>query len=82
MIDFKKLVKEGVHFGHLTSRWVPKMKPFIWGVKNKVHLIDVSKTALQMEKAAEFLKEVAAENKQILWIGTKKPAQEETPNTI
>ena len=76
MIDFKKLIKAGVHFGHQASRWIPKMDPYIWGVKNKIHLIDVSKTAHQLEKAAQFLQEVAAEGKQILWVGTKKPARE------
>ncbi len=75
MIDFKELVKAGVHFGHQASRWVPKMDPYIWGVKNKVHLIDVSKTAHQLEKASQFLQDVAAQGKQILWIGTKKPAR-------
>jgi small subunit ribosomal protein S2 len=75
MIDFRDLVKAGVHFGHQTSRWCPKMAPFIWGEKNNVHLIDVSKTAAQLEKAAKFLEDVAAEGKMILWIGTKKPAQ-------
>lgn len=75
MIDFRELVKAGVHFGHQASRWVPKMKAYIWGVKNKVHLIDVSKTAYQLEKASKFLEEVAAEGKQILWVGTKKPAR-------
>ena len=66
MIDFRKLVKAGVHFGHQTSRWMPKMFPYIWGVKNKVHLIDVSKTAYQLERAASFLKAVSSEGKQIL----------------
>lgn len=71
----KKLVEAGVHFGHLMSRWCPKMAPYIWGHKNKVHLIDVSKTARQIEKAAKFLESVAAEGKQVLWVGTKKAAQ-------
>jgi len=75
MIDFKSLVKAGVHFGHQTARWCPKMAPYIWGFKNNVHLIDVSKTAVQLEKASKFLEGVAAEGKQILWVGTKKPAQ-------
>src|SRR3990172_12718270 len=75
MIDFRKLVKAGVHFGHQTSRWLPKMGPYIWGVKNNIHLIDVSKTAHQLEKAAQFLQEVAREGKQVLWVGTKKPAR-------
>ena len=76
MIDFQKLVKAGVHFGHQTSRWNPKMAPYIWGFKNKVHLIDVSKTAYQLEKAALFLESVASEGKTVLWVGSKKSAQE------
>ena len=75
MIDFQKLVKAGVHFGHQTSRWNPKMAPYIWGFKNKVHLIDVSKTAYQLERAAKFLESVTADGKTVLWVGTKKPAQ-------
>jgi small subunit ribosomal protein S2 len=72
----KKLVEAGVHFGHLMSRWCPKMAQYIWGKRNKVHLIDVSKTAHQLERAAKFLETVAAEGKQILWVGTKKAAQD------
>ena len=75
MIDFRLLVKAGVHFGHQSSRWCPRMAPYIWGQKNGVHLIDVSKTANQLEKSAKFLESIAAEGKTILWIGTKKPAQ-------
>jgi len=75
MIDLKLLVKSGVHFGHQTSRWNPRMAPYIWGHKNNVHLIDVSKTVIHLEKAAKFLESVAAEGKSILWIGTKKSAQ-------
>jgi small subunit ribosomal protein S2 len=71
----KRLVEAGVHFGHLMSRWCPKMAPYIWGNRNKVHLIDVSKTAHQLERAAQFLESVAAEGKQVLWVGTKKAAQ-------
>jgi small subunit ribosomal protein S2 len=76
MIDFRTLVKAGVHFGHQKTRWCPKMAPYIWGFKNNTHLIDVSKTATQLEKAAQFLKGIAAEGKQILWVGTKKAAQD------
>jgi small subunit ribosomal protein S2 len=78
MRDFKELfgelIKAGVHFGHQKSRWCPKMEPYIWGYKNKVHLIDVSKTAFQLDKAEKFLESVAAEGKTILWVGTKKAA--------
>ena len=76
MIDLKLLIKSGVHFGHQKSKRNPKMDPYIWGYKNNVNLIDVSKTAYQLERAARFLESVAAENKTILWVGTKKPAQE------
>ena len=75
-IDLKALIKAGVHFGHQASRWSPKMDPYIWGHRRGVHLIDVSKTAHQLEKAAKFLTDVAKSGKSILWVGTKKPAQE------
>ena len=75
MIDFKALAKAGVHFGHQTARWNPKMAPYIWGQRSGIYLIDVSKTASQLEKAAQFLESVAAQGRQILWVGTKKPAQ-------
>lgn len=78
MVDFRALVEHGVHFGHQTSRWNPRMQPYIWGHRNGIHLIDVSKTAFQLEKAAKFLHDIAAEGKTILLVGTKKAAQ----NTI
>jgi small subunit ribosomal protein S2 len=78
MRDFKELfgelVKAGVHFGHQKSRWCPKMEKYIWGYKNKVHLIDVSKTAFQLDKSEKFLESVAAEGGTVLWVGTKKAA--------
>lgn len=80
MVDFRMLVKHGVHFGHQKTRWCPKMAPYIWGIQNNIHLIDVSKTAYQLERAAQFLKEVAAEGKRILWIGTKKAARDAIVN--
>lgn len=73
-IDLKELIEAGVHFGHQTTRWCPKMAPYIWGHRSNVHLIDVSKTALQLEKAAQFLHDMAANGKPILLIGTKKAA--------
>jgi len=80
MRDFKELfgelVKAGVHFGHQKSRWCPKMKQYIWGYKNKVHLIDVSKTAFQLDRSEKFLESVSAEGKTVLWVGTKKAAAE------
>ena len=76
MIDFRSLVKAGVHFGHQKTRWCPRMAPYIWGIKNNIHLIDVSKTAFLLEKAAAYLKKLAAQGQPILWIGTKKAARE------
>ncbi len=76
MIELEKLFKAGVHFGHQKRRWCPKMEPYIWGFKSNVHLIDISKTAYQLEKASKFLKELVGEGKTVLWVGTKKPAQE------
>jgi len=76
MIDLlKRLVKNSVQYGHQTWRWCPKMKPYIWGQKGGVHLIDVSKTAYHLEKAARFLESVAAAGQPIVWVGTKKAAQ-------
>jgi len=71
---FGELVKAGVHFGHQKSRWCPKMKPYIWGYKNGVHLINVALTADHLRKAEKFLESVAAEGKTVLWVGTKKAA--------
>lgn len=76
MIDFRVLVKAGVHFGHQKMRWCPKMEQYIWGYKNNVYLIDVSKTASQLEKASLFLHDIASQGKSVLWIGTKKAARD------
>jgi small subunit ribosomal protein S2 len=75
MVDFKELLKAGVHFGHKTSFGNPKMRPYIWGAKNRIHLIDVSKTATLLDIAGNKLKDLASNGGAILWVGTKKPAQ-------
>ena len=74
-VDLRNLIKNGVHFGHQTARWNPKMEPYIWGSKNGIHLIDVSKTAHQLEQASKFLETVAGDGRTILVVGTKKAAQ-------
>lgn len=74
--DIKGMLQAGVHFGHKTSRWSPKMRPYIWGSSNKVHLIDVSKTAFLLGHAGAFLKSVAMQGGVFLWVGTKRPAQD------
>lgn len=75
MKDLRDLIKSGVQFGHQTWRWNPKMAPYIWGQKNGIHLIDVSKTQFQLQKAAKFLETLAAEGKSVLFCGTKKSAK-------
>jgi small subunit ribosomal protein S2 len=80
-IDLKAMLKAGVHFGHRTSRWSPKMRPFIWGAKNKIHLIDVSKTAFLLERAGTMMKDLAATGGVFLFVGTKKAAQETVQKT-
>jgi len=75
MMSLEFLVKNGVQFGHQSWRVCPKMMPYIWGEKNGIHLIDVSKTAQRINQAKAFLESVAAEGKPILWVGTKKAAQ-------
>lgn len=73
--EIKDLLKAGVQFGHETVRWNPKMKPYIYGVKNKIHIIDVQKTIPMLEEAAKFLTE-AAKRGSILFIATKRQARE------
>jgi len=75
MIEFRDLIQAGLHFGHQKSRWCPKMAPYIWGHRNGIHLIDVSKIAFNLEKSAKFLESVAAKGETILWVGTKKSAK-------
>jgi small subunit ribosomal protein S2 len=72
----KNLQEAGVHFGHETKRWNPKMKRYIFGEKNKVYIIDLEKTQNALLKACEFLQKTAAEGGSVLFVGTKKQAQE------
>jgi small subunit ribosomal protein S2 len=75
-IGIKELLEAGVHFGHQTRRWNPAMKPFIFDARNGIHIIDLSKTLAQLEAACTFLRGAAADGGQILFVGTKKQAQE------
>jgi len=71
-----EMLKAGVHFGHQKSRWHPKMEQFIFGVRNGVHIIDLEKTQVQLEKALEYTKNLAAKGHVILFVGTKRQARE------
>ena len=75
-IGVKELLEAGVHFGHQTKRWNPKMKQFIFDARNGIHIIDLSKTATQLEAACNFLSQTVAKGGQVLFVGTKKQAQE------
>ena len=70
------LMNAGVHFGHKTKRWNPKMKPYIYGVRNGITIFDLTITMRQLAAACEFLNGIAAEGKQILFVGAKRQAQE------
>ncbi len=72
----KSMLEAGVHFGHQTSRWNPKMSRFIFGERNGVHILDLQKTAKELKKACAFVKEEAKKGSKFLFVGTKKQAQE------
>lgn len=72
----KQLLEAGAHFGHQTGRWHPRMKKYIFTKRNGIHIIDLEQTASLLDKACEFVREVAAEGGKILFVGTKKQAQD------
>jgi len=75
-ITYEQLLEAGVHFGHLTMKWNPAMAPYIFMQKNGIHIIDLMKTEKMLEEACKFVKQLAKNNKKILFVGTKKQAQE------
>lgn len=76
VVSMKQLLETGVHFGHQTRRWNPKMAPYIFAERNQIYIIDLSKTVKLINEAYDFVKEVVAEGKPVLFVGTKKQAQE------
>lgn len=76
VVSMKQLLEAGVHFGHQTRRWNPKMAPYIFAERNQIYIIDLSKTVKLIDEAYDFVKEVVEEGKPILFVGTKKQAQE------
>ena len=75
VITMKKLLEAGVHFGHQTRRWNPKMKKYIYSARNDIHIIDLQKTVQLAEEAYAFVRDIAASGKSVLFVGTKKQAQ-------
>jgi small subunit ribosomal protein S2 len=80
-IGVKELLDAGVHFGHQTKRWNPKMKPFIFDARNGIHIIDLSKTLNQLDAACNFLSETVRKGGKVLFVGTKKQAQQAVKET-
>jgi small subunit ribosomal protein S2 len=75
-ITMKELLEAGVHFGHQTKRWNPKMKEFIFGERNGIYIIDLQKTLKMFKEASKFVQDLAAEGKIVLFVGTKRQAQD------
>jgi small subunit ribosomal protein S2 len=75
-VTMKELLEAGVHFGHQTRRWNPKMKQYIFGKRNGIYIIDLQKTLKLFNQVSEFVQQLASEGKRILFVGTKRQAQE------
>ena len=76
VVSMKQLLEAGVHFGHQTRRWNPKMAPYIFTERNGIYIIDLQKTVVKLEEAYNFVKEISMEGKNVLFVGTKKQAME------
>ena len=75
-VTMKEMLDAGVHFGHQTQRWNPKMKPYVYTARGGIHIIDLQKTVVRANKAADFVKEIAANGGRLIFVGTKKQAIE------
>ncbi len=75
-VTMKEMLDAGVHFGHQTQRWNPKMKPYVYTARGGIHIIDLQKTVVRANKAADFIKDVAANGGRVIFVGTKKQAIE------
>ncbi len=76
VVPMKSLLEAGVHFGHQTRRWNPKMRPYIFGERNGIYIIDLQKTSRHMDQAYYFVRDAVAAGKQVVMVGTKKQAQD------
>ena len=76
VVSMKQLLEAGVHFGHQTRRWNPKMAPYIFTERNGIYIIDLQKTVRKLEEAYMFVRDLSAEGKEVLFVGTKKQAQD------
>lgn len=76
IVTMKQLLEAGVHFGHQTKRWNPKMAQYIFGARNNIHIIDLQKTLAKIKEAYRFVRNIVADNQTVLFVGTKRQAQE------
>lgn len=75
-VNVKTLLEAGSHFGHQTRRWNPKMKPYIFGERNGIYILDLKRTLIELDRAYTFMRQIAAKGGTVLFVGTKKQAQE------
>jgi len=75
-VTMKDLLSAGVHFGHQTSKWNPKMKPYIFGARNGIYIVDLQKTVKMAQRALEYLRDAVAEGKNVIFVGTKTQAKD------
>lgn len=78
--SIEEMLEAGVHFGHTTSRWHPKMRPFLYGQRGEIHIIDLAKTREKLEEALAFLRKIASEGKTVLFVGVKPLVRETVKN--
>ena len=76
VVSMRELLEAGIHFGHQTRRWHPKMKPYIFGQRNGIYIIDLQKTVKKLEESYDFVRDLSARGESILFVGTKKQAQD------
>ena len=79
-VDIKKLLEAGAHFGHKTSRWHPKMAPYIHSKRDGVYIVDLTKTVTMLEDALKYVEKTVASGKQVLIVGTKRQARDIVKN--
>ena len=75
-VSMRQLLEAGVHFGHQTRRWNPKMRPYIFAERNGIHIIDLAQTVQRLDVALDAVRETVARGEQVLFVGTKKQAQD------
>ena len=82
VVSMKQLLEAGVHFGHQTRRWNPKMAPYIFTERNGIYIIDLQKTVRKLDEAYMFIRDLSAQGESVLFVGTKKQAQEAKAEAI